>query len=163
MARYLHSPCMVYPSCVLLASASASIYQSLSKTYAEKDELVQQPSFLGTGMRKSNLIIQNNHRKVTLSDMVLLGGSKHVKLTQDISKIIGISLANSEIKRFADGEVSIQINESIQGKNVFIIQSCVAPVNDSIMELLLSVSCAKRAAAGRVIAVIPYFGYKHHR
>lgn len=72
-------------------------------------------------------------------------------------------VAASSISRFADGEVSIQVNTNMRGNDVFIVQSCAAPVNDSIMELLLTVSCARRSGAKRVIAVIPYFGYKHHR
>ena len=65
--------------------------------------------------------------------------------------------------RFADGEVSVQLHDNIRGKDVYIIQPCAAPVNDSIMELLLAVSCARRSGARRVIAIVPYFGYKHHR
>ena len=57
----------------------------------------------------------------------------------------------------------MKVNSQLRGKDVFIVQSCAAPVNDSIMELLLTVSCARRAGASRIIAVIPYFGYKHHR
>lgn len=72
-------------------------------------------------------------------------------------------LARAEVGRFADGEVSIKFHQSLTGQDVFIIQSCAAPVNDSIMELLLLVSCARRAGANRVTTVIPYYGYKHHR
>ena len=67
------------------------------------------------------------------------------------------------MERFADGEVSVQILDNIRGKDVYIIQPCAAPVNDSIIELLLTVSCVRRSGARRVIAIIPYFGYKHHR
>jgi ribose-phosphate pyrophosphokinase len=95
--------------------------------------------------------------------MVLIAGSAHPELAKEISSIIGVPLADADIKRFSDGEVSVQINHNLRGKDVFVIQSCVAPVNDSIMELLLTVSCVRRSSARRVIAVIPYFGYKHHR
>jgi ribose-phosphate pyrophosphokinase len=67
------------------------------------------------------------------------------------------------IKRFADGECSVRIEENVRGKDVFLMQTCAAPVNDSIMELLLTLSAVRRAGAQRVTAVIPYFGYKHHR
>ena len=161
MKQFLRSQ-HFYPA--LVAASTCTYYLNKNLVAIAEEELLPQPSFLGTGMRKSPQILQNNnYRKVTLSDMVLIGGSMHKKLSQDISNLTKVPLANADFKRFSDGEVSIQINESIQGKNVFVIQSCVAPVNDSIMELLLSISCAKRAAAGRVIAVIPYFGYKHHR
>ena len=95
--------------------------------------------------------------------MVLISGSAHPELAKEISSIIGVPLADAEIKRFSDGEVSVQINHNLRGKDVFVIQPCAAPVNDSIMELLLTVSCVRRSSARRVIAVIPYFGYKHHR
>jgi ribose-phosphate pyrophosphokinase len=67
------------------------------------------------------------------------------------------------LTRFSDGEVSIKIDSDVRGKDVVIIQPSANPVNDSIMELLLTISCARRAGANRIIAVIPYFGYKHHR
>ena len=67
----------------------------------------------------------------------------HIELSKEISQLIGVPLANADLKRFADGEVSIQINENLRGKDVFIVQPCAAPVNDSIMELLLTVSCAR--------------------
>ena len=101
--------------------------------------------------------------KRSLKNLVLISGSAHKDLGNKISERIGVPLASSRIGRFVDGEVSIQIHDNMRGKDVFIVQSCAAPVNDSIMELLLTVSCARRSGARRVIAVIPYFGYKHHR
>jgi len=98
-----------------------------------------------------------------LSSLILLTGTSHQSLSKQVSDLIGVPVANSQISRFPDGEVSVQVNDSLRGNDVFILQSCAAPVNDSIMELLLTVSCARRAGAKRVIAIIPYFGYKHHR
>jgi ribose-phosphate pyrophosphokinase len=95
--------------------------------------------------------------------MSLISGTAHEGLSTELSKIVGMPLHQTTIKRFADGEVSIQFNENVRGHDVFIVQSCASPVNDNIMELLLSISCARRSGARRVIAVIPYFGYKHHR
>lgn len=95
--------------------------------------------------------------------MLFIPGTAHPKLANDISDLIDLPLANVHISRFADGEVSIQVNDSIRGKTVFIVQTCASPVNDHVMELLLTISCARRAGARRIIAVIPYFGYKHHR
>jgi ribose-phosphate pyrophosphokinase len=93
----------------------------------------------------------------------LISGTAHQSLSTEVSKLINIPLAPTSISRFADGEVSIQFLSNVRGHDCFIIQSCASPVNDNIMELLLSISCARRSGARRVIAVIPYFGYKHHR
>jgi hypothetical protein len=80
-----------------------------------------------------------------------------------VCKQLDIRPIDAVVGRFADGECKIEVDQNIRGKDVYIIQSCIAPVNDSAMELLLLVSCAKRSGAKRVNAVVPYFGYKHHR
>lgn len=100
---------------------------------------------------------------LTTDGMVLITGTAHAELAREISALVDKPLTRAKISRFADGEVSIQIDESIRGTDVFIVQSCTSPVNDSIMELLLTVSCARRSGAKRIIAVVPYYGYKHHR
>jgi len=84
-------------------------------------------------------------------------------LTDEISSLINVPITNATLSRYSDGETAIQIDQNIRGCDVFIVQPCAAPVNDSIMELLLTVSCARRSGARRIIAVVPYFGYKHHR
>jgi ribose-phosphate pyrophosphokinase len=94
---------------------------------------------------------------------MLIAGSNHKELNEEIAARVGVALAKASIKRFADGEVSIQIDENVRGRHVFVLQSCAAPVNDSILELLLTVAAVRRSSASRVTAVIPYFGYKHHR
>lgn len=76
-----------------------------------------------------------------------------------ICKNLGISLGKSTVTAFADGECSISINEPVRGVDVFIVQSTCKPVNDSLMELLVMIDAMKRASAGRITAVIPYFGY----
>ncbi|MEA4965898.1 MAG: ribose-phosphate pyrophosphokinase [Oscillospiraceae bacterium] len=70
-----------------------------------------------------------------------------------------LNLGDSEVKTFADGEVSVSINETVRGSDVFIIQSTCKPVNNNLMELLIMIDACKRASAGRITAVIPYFGY----
>ena len=95
--------------------------------------------------------------------MTLIGGSAHPKLAEEISRLLDVRLTQSTLDRFADGEVSIKINETCCGQSVYVIQPCAAPVNDSILELLLTVSCIRRAGAARITAIVPYFGYKHHR
>jgi ribose-phosphate pyrophosphokinase len=96
-------------------------------------------------------------------NVVILSGTANRKLSDDIAKLLKISLIDAETKRFSDGEINCVINESIRGKDVFIVQTCAAPVNDNIMELLLTVAAARRAGAQNVTTVIPYFGYKYHR
>lgn len=127
--------------------------------------IIAQPSFDATINLKKQF--RNSGKKenaiVNFDSLALISGSSHSSIANEISELIGVRLLDSTLSRFSDGEVSVQINENIRGKNVFIIQTCAAPVNDSIIELLLTISCIKRCGARRVVAVIPYFGYKYHR
>jgi len=92
-------------------------------------------------------------------DMKVFTGNANVGLAKDICKLIGIQLGNAEIGHFADGEVSASIYESVRGSDVFLVQSTSRPVNDNLMELLVMIDAVRRASAGRITAVIPYFGY----
>ena len=92
-------------------------------------------------------------------DMKIFTGNANVGLAKDICKLIGIQLGNAEIGHFADGEVSASIYESVRGSDVFLVQSTSSPVNDNLMELLVMIDAVRRASAGRITAVIPYFGY----
>lgn len=92
-------------------------------------------------------------------DMKVFSGNSNIGLAKDICKLIGIQLGSSEIGHFADGEVCASIYESVRGSDVFLIQSTSRPVNDNLMELLVMTDAMKRASAGRITAVIPYFGY----
>ena len=92
-------------------------------------------------------------------DMKVFSGNANVGLAKDICKLIGIQLGNAEIGHFADGEVCASIYESVRGSDVFLVQSTSRPVNDNLMELLVMIDAMKRASAGRITAVIPYFGY----
>ena len=92
-------------------------------------------------------------------DIKIFTGNANPKLAADICKIIGTKLGESEVKSFADGEASVSLYESVRGSDVFLINSTCKPVNDSLMELLIMIDACKRASAGRVTAVIPYFGY----
>ncbi|MFN3599661.1 MAG: ribose-phosphate diphosphokinase [Aquificaceae bacterium] len=89
----------------------------------------------------------------------LLTGTSNPKLAQEVSEYVGIPLSDAIVGRFSDGEVRVKINESMRGEDVFVIQSLSHPVNDSIMELLLMLDALKRASAGRITAVIPYYAY----
>ena len=91
--------------------------------------------------------------------MKILSGTSNLKLSKDISKKLKLKLVNTNIRRFADGEIYIEINENIRGNSVFVIQSTSNPANDNLMELLLVVDALKRSSAKNVTAVIPYFGY----
>ncbi|OQB15571.1 MAG: Ribose-phosphate pyrophosphokinase [Firmicutes bacterium ADurb.Bin193] len=81
------------------------------------------------------------------------------KLAKDIANIIGVPIGNSKVQTFSDGEISVTISETVRGSDVFLVQSTSYPVNEHIMELLIMIDAFKRASAGRVTAVIPYFGY----
>ena len=91
--------------------------------------------------------------------MKILSGTSNQKLSKDISKQLKLKLVNTNIKRFADGEIYIEINENIRGNSVFVIQSTSNPANDNLMELLLVIDALKRSSAKNITAVIPYYGY----
>jgi ribose-phosphate pyrophosphokinase len=91
--------------------------------------------------------------------MKLLSGNSNKILSKKIAKFLKSKLINSSIKKFADGEIYIEINENIRGNSIFIIQSISSPANDNLMELLLCIDALKRSSAKNITAVIPYFGY----
>ena len=91
--------------------------------------------------------------------MKLLSGNSNNILSKKISKYLKSKLINSSIRKFADGEIYIEINENIRGNSIFIIQSISSPANDNLMELLLCIDALKRSSAKNITAVIPYFGY----
>jgi len=91
--------------------------------------------------------------------MKILSGTSNPRLSKEISKKLKLKLINTNIKRFADGEIYIEINENIRGNSVFVIQSTSTPANDNLMELLLCIDALRRSSAKNITAVIPYFGY----
>jgi ribose-phosphate pyrophosphokinase len=90
---------------------------------------------------------------------MVFSGNANPALADNIAKNIGVPLGYASISKFSDGEVSVELNENVRGKDVFVIQPTCAPTNDSIMELLLMADALHRASANRITAVIPYFGY----
>ena len=86
-------------------------------------------------------------------------GNSNPAFAQTVCKELGLTLGNGEVKTFADGEVSVSLYETVRGADVFLIQSTCKPVNDHLMELLVMIDACRRASAGRITAVIPYFGY----
>ena len=91
--------------------------------------------------------------------MKLLTGNSNKVLSKNIAKYLKSKLVNSSIRKFADGEIYVEINENIRGNSIFIIQSISSPANDNLMELLLVIDALKRSSAKNITAVIPYFGY----
>lgn len=89
----------------------------------------------------------------------LFSGTANLELSKKIAKFISLPLSEVDIKRFSDGEISIQIGESVRGKDVFIIQPTCAPANVNLMELLILTDALKRSSASSINAVVPYFGY----
>ena len=94
-----------------------------------------------------------------MPDMKLFAGNATPELAQKVAKRLYIELGDAVVGRFSDGEISVQINENVRGSDVFIVQSTCAPTNDNLMELIVMVDALRRASAGRITAVIPYFGY----
>ena len=92
-------------------------------------------------------------------DIKIFTGNSNPKLAEDICREIGTQLGNAEVRSFADGEVSVSIYETVRGSDAFVVQSTCKPVNDSLMELLIMIDALRRASAGRITAVVPYFGY----
>ena len=89
----------------------------------------------------------------------IFAGTSSVEFANEVCQTLDVPLAKAEIKRFSDGEISIQISESVRGRDVFIIQSTGAPSNDNLMELLIMTDALRRSSASSITAVVPYFGY----
>ncbi|MBO1264999.1 ribose-phosphate diphosphokinase [Proteiniclasticum sp. SCR006] len=98
------------------------------------------------------MIKQYNNFKV-------FAGNSHPELAKQIADILGVKLGDNKVGTFSDGEIFVETNETVRGCDVFIVQSTNNPVNDNLMELLIMIDAFKRASAGRINAVIPYYGY----
>lgn len=94
-----------------------------------------------------------------MQDMKIFAGNGTPDLAEKIANQLFTKLGDATVGRFSDGEIQIQINENVRGGDIFIIQSTCAPTNDNLMELIVMIDAMKRASAGRITAVIPYFGY----
>ena len=93
------------------------------------------------------------------NEIELFAGNSNKPLAEAIAKELKTVLSGIEVGTFSDGEISVHLCETVRGKDVFLIQSTCAPVNNNLMELLIMIDAARRASAGRITAVIPYFGY----
>ncbi len=96
---------------------------------------------------------------MSFSDLMLFALSSNQELAQRVSREMGLPLGKSTVRQFSDGEIQVNIEESIRGKDVYILQSTSSPVNDNLMEILIMVDALKRASAQSINVVMPYYGY----
>ena len=94
-----------------------------------------------------------------MSKMMVFTGNANPALAERVAERLDLDLGQATVSRFSDGEVSVEIQENVRGKDVFIVQSTCAPTNDNLMELMVFIDAIRRASATRITAVIPYFGY----
>jgi ribose-phosphate pyrophosphokinase len=92
-------------------------------------------------------------------NLMVFTGTATPELAAGVAQELGIPLGKAVVTRFSDGEIMVEINENVRGKDVFVLQSTCAPTNDHLMEIMLMVDALKRASAGRITAVLPYYGY----
>jgi ribose-phosphate pyrophosphokinase len=102
-------------------------------------------------------MVRNKAEK--LSRLKIFTGNSNIELVRKISESLGISIGKSTVKKFSDGEINVEIDESVRGMDVFVVQSTCSPVNSNLMELLILIDALKRASAERITAVLPYYGY----
>ena len=94
-----------------------------------------------------------------MANLMVFSGNANPDLARETARNLGLTVSSALVSRFSDGEINIQIEENVRGRDVFIVQSTCAPTNDNLMELLLMADALRRASAGRITAVVPYFGY----
>jgi len=94
-----------------------------------------------------------------VSNLIIFTGNATPELATKVCTHLHIPLGKADVGKFSDGEIAVEINENVRGSDVFIIQSTCAPTNDSLMELIVMADALRRASAGRITAVVPYFGY----
>lgn len=94
-----------------------------------------------------------------MANLMVFTGNANPELTKEIAHFLGVSVGNALTSQFSDGEINIEIRDNVRGRDVFIVQPTCNPTNRNIMELVLMVDAMRRASAGRITAVIPYFGY----
>ncbi len=93
------------------------------------------------------------------SKMMVFTGNANPELVQKVANRLYLSLGKADVGKFSDGEIAVELNENVRGKDVFVVQSTCAPTNDNLMELLVMIDALRRASAARITAVVPYFGY----
>jgi ribose-phosphate pyrophosphokinase len=93
------------------------------------------------------------------SSIIVFTGNANPRLAQDVVRHLQLQMGDASVGSFSDGEVQVEINENVRGKDVFILQPTCAPTNDNLMELLVMIDAVRRSSARRITAVVPYFGY----
>jgi ribose-phosphate pyrophosphokinase len=96
---------------------------------------------------------------VAIKSLCLFSGNANPELAEEIAKVLGTRLADAKLSRFSDGEMFFQVAENVRGLNAYIIQPTCSPVNENLMEVLIMCDALRRASAGSITAVIPYYGY----
>jgi len=91
--------------------------------------------------------------------MMVFTGNANPQLAQDVADYLDVSMGKASVGKFSDGEIQLEIEENVRGRDVFIIQSTCEPTNDNLMELLVMIDALRRSSTYRITAVIPYFGY----
>ena len=94
-----------------------------------------------------------------MAELMIFTGNANPQLAEKVAVNLGIPLGDATVGKFSDGEILVELNENVRGRDVFVLQSTCAPTNDNIMEMLVMVDALHRASAGRITAVVPYFGY----
>ncbi|MBF7686856.1 ribose-phosphate pyrophosphokinase [Acinetobacter rathckeae] len=94
-----------------------------------------------------------------MPNLVVFSGNAHPQFAQKVVSHLHVPLGSASVTQFSDGEIAVEITENVRGKDVFIVQPTCAPTNDNLMEILVMADALRRASAGRITAVIPYFGY----
>lgn len=101
----------------------------------------------------------DNERVPDVTDLMVFTGNANPALAQKIVDQLGMSLGDVSVSQFSDGEVAVELNVNVRGRDVFVVQPTCAPTNDNLIELIVMVDALRRASAGRITAVVPYFGY----
>ena len=94
-----------------------------------------------------------------MASVMVFTGNANPELTNQIARSLGISISNALVDLYSDGEINIEIKVNVRGNDVFIVQPICLPTNRNVMELVLMIDALRRASAGRITAVVPYFGY----
>jgi len=93
------------------------------------------------------------------SKIMVFTGNANPELARMVADRLYLTLGAAQVSKFSDGEITVELNENVRGKDVFVIQSTCRPTNDNLIELVLMIDALRRASAGRITAVVPYFGY----
>ena len=94
-----------------------------------------------------------------LKSLSIFTGNANRALAEEICKFVEIPLGRADVTHFSDGEIYVEIGENVRGVNCFVVQPTCSPVNESLMELLIMIDALKRASAGSIVAIVPYYGY----